>query len=100
MILYNIKLKNTLTNSENIIKCEHNNSILESAEHQNIDLPYSCRIGSCSACLGRILEGSVNQDDQTFLTKDELQQGYILTCVAFPISDATIATHQEEHLYK
>jgi ring-1,2-phenylacetyl-CoA epoxidase subunit PaaE len=59
-------------------------TILEAALRDDIDLPYSCQAGMCTACLGKCVSGKVQLDEEDGLTDKELQQGYILTCVAHP----------------
>jgi ferredoxin len=99
MAKYKVRLLNTAKKIDVTIEVPDDKFILEAAEDNNIELPYSCRAGSCSTCLGKIQSGSVDQADQTFLDEDQLASGFVLTCVAYPTSDSTILTHEEENLY-
>lgn len=65
-------------------------TILEAALELDIDLPYSCQAGMCTACLGKCVEGKVKLDEEDGLTQKELDNGFILTCVAHPVGPGVV----------
>lgn len=65
-------------------------TILETAQSLDIDLPYSCQSGMCTACMGRCTSGKVKLDEEDALTPGEIESGYVLTCVGHPMTDNVV----------
>ena len=66
-------------------------SLLEAAEMSRVQLPSSCRNGTCRTCMCRMLSGEVTYTiEWPGLTAEEKAQGYVLPCVARPVSNVVI----------
>jgi 2Fe-2S type ferredoxin len=81
------------------IEVRENETLLEAGEEEGWDLPYACREGQCISCGGRITDGAnaeqyVEHHTNQMLGEAELDDGYALTCVAYPVSDLTLETSE------
>ena len=73
---------------ETPIQVSKGKTILQAALDQNMEIPYSCRSGMCSSCKAKCTSGQVKMLDGHLLPENEMADGYILTCIAFPSSEA------------
>ncbi len=94
---YKIRLQNMYDLCADI-ECPEDTYILDKAEEEGIELPYSCRAGACGTCVATIFSGTVDQSEQIFLDDRQIRMGYVLLCVAYPKSDCSFVTHKEEDL--
>lgn len=71
-------------------KVRGDKSILNQAMSENIVIPYSCRAGMCSTCKGKCVEGEVQMTDGHILPQHAVNQGEILTCITYPLSEKVV----------
>ncbi len=71
--------------------------LLETLRDQGIDLPYGCKYGGCITCAAKLTAGKVDQRRQTALNNRQIANGYVLLCVARPVTDCTLEIGVESH---
>jgi ring-1,2-phenylacetyl-CoA epoxidase subunit PaaE len=65
-------------------------SILDAAIEAGVDAPFSCKGAVCCTCRAKVLEGKVKMDANFALTDAEVEEGFILTCQAHPLTDKVV----------
>lgn len=66
-------------------------TVLEAAEAAGVDLPNSCRNGTCRTCLCRLASGTVRYlVEWPGLSIEEKRENYLLPCVAVATSDLVV----------
>ncbi|MEM7025539.1 MAG: 2Fe-2S iron-sulfur cluster-binding protein [Pseudomonadota bacterium] len=71
--------------------------LLDTLEDHQVSLPFGCRYGGCISCAAKLLSGEVDQSEGVALNGRQLADGYVLLCVARPLSDCTLAVGVESH---
>jgi ring-1,2-phenylacetyl-CoA epoxidase subunit PaaE len=84
------EVKVIVDEEEHVFVVEPGKTILETALELDIDLPYSCQSGLCTACRGKCISGKVKLDEDEGLSEDELEEGYVLTCVGRPLTNNVV----------
>jgi ring-1,2-phenylacetyl-CoA epoxidase subunit PaaE len=66
------------------------NNILDAALQAGADVPFACKGGVCCTCRAKLMEGEVDMKVNYALEKEEVDQGFILTCQSIPKSETVI----------
>ncbi len=72
-----------------------NDTILEKALEQGLEIPNSCQFGNCSTCKAKLLSGKLKLVEQTALSEEDIKQGFCLTCVGYPASDNVVILYED-----
>ena len=94
----NFKITLRTPMGQHSFECDKSTYILDAAENNNIELPYSCRTGICSACTAKLVWGGIDQSEQSFLNDAQVNSGFALLCVAYPTQDSMIESDVEDML--
>ncbi len=70
-------------------------SILDAAMHVGAGVPFSCKGAVCCTCKAKVMQGKAIMDNNFALSDEEVEQGYILTCQAHPVTDNIIVDFDE-----
>ena len=71
--------------------------LLDTLREQGVDLPYGCKYGGCITCAARLTAGEVDQRRQVALNNRQIANGYVVLCVARPVTDCTLEIGVESH---
>ena len=77
----------TIEGTQRRITMNADQSILEAALDHALDAPYACKAGVCSTCRCKVTRGQVDMVANHALEDYEIEQGYVLACQSFPVSD-------------
>ena len=78
-------------------KVEDKRPLLDSLKEQGVDLPYGCKYGGCITCAAKLVYGEVDQRRQVALNNRQINDGYIILCVARPKSNLILEIGVESH---
>lgn len=96
---HKIKIMNHHTSQELEVEVPEDRYILAEAEEQGLLLPWACRMGCCTTCAVRVLEGEVYQPQSLGVSRELRDAGYALMCVSYPKTDAVLETVEEDEVY-
>lgn len=80
---------------EHQISLKPKESILDAAIRLELDPPFSCQSGVCTTCQAKVMHGDVEMENNFGLSDDEVDEGYVLTCISFPKSPGVIVSWDE-----
>ena len=90
--------KITIANRNNtIFEVKGTNPLLLELRSQGLDLPYGCQYGGCITCAAKLINGEVDQRSQVALNNRQINDGYVVLCVARAKTDCTFDIGVESH---
>lgn len=97
---YQIQIRDRARNQNYTLEVPEDSYILQSAENQGVELPFSCRNGACTTCAVRVLSGEIDQPEAMGLSPELRSKGYALLCVSYALSDLEVETQDEDEVYE
>ena len=78
------KISILVDGEETTFEMSQQQTLLEAALKQGLDVPYSCQGGICSSCICKITEGAAEMKKNQILNESEVAEGLTLACQAYP----------------
>ena len=97
---HTVKIHHRQTGTRYTLEVPEDRYILQYAESQGIELPFSCRNGACTACAVRIKSGEVYQPEAMGISPHLRSEGYALLCVSYARSPLEVETQDEDEVYE
>jgi len=69
--------------------------ILDLALDAGLDVPFACKGAVCCTCRAKVMAGKMSMDNNFALTDEEVEQGYVLTCQAHPLTPTVIVDYDQ-----
>ncbi len=98
--IHTVRIHNRQTGETHVMQVPSDRYILQCAENQGAELPFSCRNGACTTCAVRVKSGTLYQPEAMGLSPGLRAQGYALLCVSYPCSDIEVETQDEDEVYE
>lgn len=98
--LHTIQVRDRSSGKSHTFQVPEDRYILQSAEKQGVELPFSCRNGACTTCAVRVSSGEIYQPEAIGLSLELQSQGYALLCVSYARSDLEVETQDEDEVYE
>ena len=98
--MHKVTIHNRLTGRTITFDVPEGEYILRSFESHGEQLPFSCRNGCCTTCAVKVLSGEIDQTDGIGLSKEMIDNGYALLCVARAIGPLEVETQEEDEVYE
>ena len=93
-----MKYQVTISNRDNTTySVDNRRPLLDNLREQGVDLPYGCKYGGCITCAAKLTAGNVDQRRQVALNNRQINDGYVILCVARAKSDITLEVGVESH---
>lgn len=97
---HTIKVRDRQTGTSYTLEVPEDRYILHTAEHNGVELPFSCRNGACTTCAVRVISGEIYQPEAIGLSPELRRQGYALLCVSYARSNLEVETQDEDEVYE